>query len=377
LANGYRLVATTQNYSGQILDWIAGDSVPGSDEPPPPPIDLSDLHLPPGVQLGKTELEMYPELQGPTDAIAIPRMMFSTYVNADTGAGSLEEFLEQSEPQSGLPGGKDRLYTGYKLHMFSMASVAMVNAFEGPLIDDKTFSLMEMAVGCMWKDDPSTLQLVGMAASRDNHNFTYWDDSWRLRLQVEYYTQGPETTGSVGGWYGSALVNNLDFVVKSPTTVAYPGAYLKASTVDGAQWEHRFEIHLYNGNWWLALNGEWFGYYPAWRLPLMQNYTCDLYWYTEVYDDTPADSTYTDAGSGEFADAGFGKAAYFRRIFYVDQWGESHWLLPDKAIPVPDQNPNCYTTGPLIVTNQVGYEYENRCYCGGPGFDPVIAPLCY
>jgi hypothetical protein len=347
---------------------------------------MDNLHLPPGVQLGKTELAIYSELQGPVDAIAIPRMMFSTYVHGETGAGSLEEFLEQSEPQPGLPGGQKRLYAGYALPMFSMGTASNVNAFAGPLIEEGTLSLMEMAVGCMWKGDENTLQLVGMAASRDNHNFWYYDDSWRLRLQVEFLTEGPHKTGvdendnlglNRGGWHGSRFDEGKPgFVVKSPTTVAYPGAPMLASTVDGEQWEHHFEIQLYNGDWWLALNGEWFGYYPAWRFPLMQNYTCQLYWYWEVYDDTPDNWTYTDGGSGEFPEAGFGKAAYFRRIYYADQWGKSHWLLPDKARTVSLQNPNCYRTGPLTVTNQVGYEYENRFYGGGSGYDPVTAPLC-
>jgi hypothetical protein len=363
------------------LDWIAGDSVPGSDKPPPPPIDMDNLHLPPGVQLGKTELAMYPELQGPTDAIAIPRMMFSRYVDGETGASSLDELLEQSELQSGLPGGKKRLYTGYTLHVHSKTNVSNVNAFSGPAIEEGTFSLMEMAVGCHDKDDPDgTLQLVGMAASRDNHNFYYYQDSWELRLQVEFLTAGvaPENVGGgKGGWSGSAFGGgNPGFVVKSPTTVAYPGANMQASTVDGKQYEHHFEIQLYNGDWWLALNGEWFGYYPASKFTLMRDYACDLYWYTEVFDGTPDNWTYTDGGSGEFANAGFGKAAYFRRIFYVDRWGYSQWLLPDKAVPVPDQNPNCYTTGPLTVTNVFGYEYENRCYCGGPGYNPIKAPFC-
>jgi hypothetical protein len=124
----------------------------------------------------------------------------------------------------------------------------------------------------------------------------------------------------------------------------------------------------------LGYNGEWIGWYPAANFKLMQSYACELYWYTEVYDDSPGDWTPTDGGSGEFAAAGAGQAAYFRQIFHMDQWGFSQWLLPDKAAPVPYQWPACYTASPLAVTQYPGY--DNWFYCGGPGNDPVKAPYC-
>jgi hypothetical protein len=111
-------------------------------------------------------------------------------------------------------------------------------------------------------------------------------------------------------------------VVAKSTTTAYTGGPLQASVVGGPQYEHRFEIQLYRGNWWLAHNDEWFGYYPGSLFTRLQDYSCDLRWYTEVFDDgTVPGWTWTDAGSGEFAAAGFGNAAYFRRIYYADRWG--------------------------------------------------------
>src|SRR5262245_30642746 len=60
-ALGYEVVATTELPSGDIMDWMSAESVPGSDQPPPPPITLDDYHPRPRAQLGKTELQMYPE----------------------------------------------------------------------------------------------------------------------------------------------------------------------------------------------------------------------------------------------------------------------------------------------------------------------------
>src|SRR5262245_36236942 len=79
LAQGFEIVATTETYGGEIIDWMAAESVPGSDKPPPPPIAIDEVRLPPGVQLGRSELEMYPELRGPVDTVGISRMTFSAY----------------------------------------------------------------------------------------------------------------------------------------------------------------------------------------------------------------------------------------------------------------------------------------------------------
>src|SRR5262245_53430462 len=88
LALGYEIVATTELPSGDIMDWISAESVPGSDQPPPPPITLDDYHPRPGAQLGKTELQMYPELRGPVGTIGFHRPTFPAYVNDETEATS-------------------------------------------------------------------------------------------------------------------------------------------------------------------------------------------------------------------------------------------------------------------------------------------------
>jgi hypothetical protein len=109
----------------------------------------------------------------------------------------------------------------------------------------------------------------------------------------------------------------------------------------------------------------------------MRNYACWIRWYTEVSDPDPENWTYTDGGSGEFPEAGFGNAAYFRRMFYTDPFGVAAWLLPNAAYLFEERDDNCYRTGPLTVSNYVGYEFENRVFCGGPGYDPVKAPYCH
>jgi hypothetical protein len=74
----YRIVETTQGYSGDIIDWVDPDTIPGARvEPPPPPWTEEDLRPSSGAQLARTELEMYPELRGPEGTTPIHRPNFS------------------------------------------------------------------------------------------------------------------------------------------------------------------------------------------------------------------------------------------------------------------------------------------------------------
>jgi hypothetical protein len=250
LAQGFEIAATTETYGGEIIDWMTAESVPGSDKPPPPPIAIDEVRLPPGVQLGRTELEMYPELQGPVDTVGVSRMTFSAYVSGETGASSLEEYLEKSAVQPGLPSVQNRLYAGYQLRAHSKANVAMVNAFTGPPIQQDTFSLMEMAVGCAGSNPSTTAQLIGMVASRDTINFKYdATDAQQLRLQVEFYTEGDDVADDKGGWHGKDAKFVANGFVERAGSFARPGMLMQGSVVGGPQYEHRFEIQLFNGDW--------------------------------------------------------------------------------------------------------------------------------
>ena len=55
----FRIIATTQTYNGDIVDWIDPATVPGADAEPPPPSVREDM--PAGTERAKFELEVYPE----------------------------------------------------------------------------------------------------------------------------------------------------------------------------------------------------------------------------------------------------------------------------------------------------------------------------
>ena len=47
------------------------------------------------------------------------------------------------------------------------------------------------------------------------------------------------------------------------SAVALGGAFSGYSVAGGTQREFRAQFLLYSGNWWLAIDGVWIGYYPA------------------------------------------------------------------------------------------------------------------
>jgi len=70
-----------------------------------------DLTPPPGAELARTELELYPELRGPNGTTPIHRPDYTNYVMGLTGAGSIQDYIESYQVQ-GKPMGAHRLYAG-------------------------------------------------------------------------------------------------------------------------------------------------------------------------------------------------------------------------------------------------------------------------
>jgi hypothetical protein len=141
----YRIIQTTQGYSGDIIDWVDSTTIPGGDvEPPPAPWTEEDLLPSHGAEFARTELELYPELRGPEGTTPIHRPDFSTYVLGLTDATSLRDYLENYQV-AGQPSGQKRLYAGLIQNMASKAMAGVINQFAGD-VEAGTFSLIEMAV---------------------------------------------------------------------------------------------------------------------------------------------------------------------------------------------------------------------------------------
>jgi hypothetical protein len=348
LYTGYRIAETTQTYSGDIIDWVDPASVPGSQIEPPPPISADHLATPDGVELQRTDLDEYPELRGPAGSIPIVRPDFAAYVRGSSGDLSLADHLARQQPGVW---GVYRYFAGWRQTIQNTGVDAFINQSINQ-VEAGTFSVMEELTQCDGPTPSTTIELVGAAVSKDLANFS---DSV-LRLRVEFLTAGYSMGNNVGGWDGTVI----GFIPAAGRPYG-PNAAVTPSTPGGTQRESHFRIENYYGNWWVAHNGNWLGYYPGYLFDLMHYQGCTARWYGEVYDPTPQSWTWTDIGSGYYPSVGYKWAATFRNPFYM-VGANAYW--PGSVSEVLPKNDSCYTKSAITTAAS---PWDRYFYLGGPG----------
>jgi hypothetical protein len=217
-----------------------------------------------------------------------------------------------------------------------------------------------------------------------------WDPDAYFSLSQQWYVAGSSdaTQTAEGGWvkypdkFGAHSVlfifftpdnytsgcYNLDCTgfVQTNSNWALGGAFSSYSTYGGAQYEFQEQWKLYQGNWWLFLQGagslDAVGYYPGsvYNGGAMATGATRVDYGGETTTNT---STYPPMGSGHSASEGFGKAAYQRTIFYIDTSDASVWT---SLTPV-QSSPSCYTIDYTPASS--GGSWGSYFYFGGPGGD--------
>lgn len=142
---------------------------------------------------------------------------------------------------------------------------------------------------------------------------------------------------------------------------AIGGAISPWSTLDGTQHELEIAYYLYQGNWWLFVNGyaaaNAIGYYPGtiYSGGALSKYASEIDYGGEATGTT----SWPPMGSGQFASAGYGKAAYQRTIYYFPTGGGATYA----NLTSSQQWPWDYTAQ---VANYNSPWYETLFF-GGPG----------
>ena len=141
----------------------------------------------------------------------------------------------------------------------------------------------------------------------------------------------------------------------------FGGALAPVSTYGGTQYELQVAFYLYQGNWWLYLQGtdaaHAVGYYPTsiYKGGAMATAAAEI----DYGGETVGTTSFPPMGSGHFASEGFGKACYQRDIYYFPTGGGGTYanLTPSQAWPA------CYTV------QKVNYAppWNDTIYYGGPG----------
>lgn len=366
---GVRIVATTQNYSGDIIDWVDPDSVPGSRAIPPKLNDGEEASQlgPSSAGRGRMEVEEFPELMGPKGTIPFYRPSYARYVDGKSRFDTIEEHV--ANPVMGRTDGATNLYAGYrKTGNIYYARSYMPNWRSGT-VSDGTFTLVEMSVSC---DTAGGNEIVGAVASRDRAN---WGDDPSdgltpeivgpsrplLRLQVETYSTGIYSEWAVAPFTSQRWVPYAG----APYGPGAAFSNSAISTVDGTQYETRFDWVLDSGNWWLRVNMNWLGYYPASGLTSFPGGRgCYVHWYGEVHDPSPSTWTGNDMASSRFASEGWMKAARVRDPLYCTN---STWTTCNNASGASLlglQDSACYTTSGITdIGGGLGFQF----FMGGPG----------
>lgn len=142
------------------------------------------------------------------------------------------------------------------------------------------------------------------------------------------------------------------------------GALSPQSSDGGTQYIIRMQWQLYNGNWWLFVQGSGdyiaVGYYPGSvfnRGQMSKN--AQVVKYGGEVASTDSSSKTGQMGSGKFANTGWSHAAYQRTIYYIDTGLTSHWT----NLSSNQTDSSCYT---IDMHNNTSGSWATYFYFGGP-----------
>jgi hypothetical protein len=162
---------------------------------------------------------------------------------------------------------------------------------------------------------------------------------WVPHLFVFYTTNGYTESGDNKGGYNQ----DVDGWVQYSTTI-YPEALSSpVSVFDGAQYVMNLKWQLWQENWWLRVNGQWIGYYPAslFNTAGLRSQAEKNAWYGEIVDSgSHAGTTATDMGNGHWPYEGWQRCAYMSNLLYQSTAGGAMARYNPSSMYA--SHPNCY-----------------------------------
>jgi hypothetical protein len=219
----------------------------------------------------------------------------------------------------------------------------------------------EFSLGQIWVVAGSGSGLQTLEGGLQHYRDLYGDDNPHMFI---YSTRGNYAPGT--GCYNNSCG---DFVQVSSTW--YPAAAIgPVSTIGGTQ----YEINMHwakagdTGSWWLSVQGEWVGYYPRSLYTAAIDRASVIDYGGEIIDhQTGGRHTTTDMGSGQFASAGWTRAAYMRLIRYNDSnpSGNSITWAEASGLTATQSDAACYS---IWLTPYEDASWHWYFWYGGPGY---------
>jgi len=312
-------VLTTKTPSGQTLDWIAIESqVPGgkiATPPPPYSIGTDDKVRPVQFELDDPKIE-----RGPKGTVPVLRKNLAA-LHATT---SLKQYLSKrggllvNEKRPKGPADPDSF--GF-FHGTSGQSInasgcsTWLNVWDPYVETSEDHSIMQC--GLQNYDRPLRQSLeAGWTVDYSLNG------DWLPHLFTYYTTNGyTDDDDNVGGYN-----SDVDGWVQISSSIC-PGIGLSGYSSEGGV-QYGFSIRYYlddnDLNWWLGVQGQWIGYYPAWLFfgapgeSLFSTLGAVAEWvgfWGEVYSVLPdPNQTTTQMGSGRKAEAGWTHACFQKNL---------------------------------------------------------------
>ncbi|KAL0666053.1 hypothetical protein Bca4012_028757 [Brassica carinata] len=156
---------------------------------------------------------------------------------------------------------------------------------------------------------------------------------------------------------------NCPGFVQTSNRITVGGTFKSVSKYDGIQIAVLVMIWKDGDYWWLQINKELVGYWPAKLFSSLGKGATEVLWGGEIVNEkTGGKHTSTDMGSGHFADEGHRKASYFRNIMTVDK---TNTLREPQGVYPTVTNDNCYN----IKEGRNGTSWGFNFFYGGPGLN--------
>lgn len=324
------IIAQTKTESAQELDWIPIESQTPDGRIASPPsddeIDLSDRDQPADgretrpYELTEFELQREGAELGPKGTVPVVRRDVSRI----RPVGTLQDFLSKHDRAMRiLPDDDPREFADLEdsaVHKYAYSAQYVtcyggegnINAWDPYVQWSNEFSLGQVALARGSGSGKQTVE-AGHQAYRD----LYGD--WVPHLFIFYTTNGYTSSGDNMGGYNQ----DVDGWVQYSGTI-YPEAKSSPlSQFGGTQYVMSLKWQLWEGNWWLRVNGVWMGYYPAslFSTTGLRTQADKIAWYGEVVDSTNAGTTETDMGNGHWPYEGWQHCAYMNNLYYQSATG--------------------------------------------------------
>lgn len=308
----------TKTDSGQVLDWLPLESqVRGGKIASPPsedvPYEFTDTErraLPTRFELQEPRAE-----HGPRGTVPLVRKEIDL-IRPDV---SLNDWLAKGpHAQRSAPPDCPRLQQFPQtdsVHKYAFTSQTVpaygtegeINAWDPYVEWPDEFSLGQLALSRGSEDSMQTLE-VGHQEYRD----LYGD--WVPHLFVFYTTNHYTQQGDNKGGYNQ----DVDGWVQYSNSIYPEAKSTPLSQFGSAQYVMSIKVQLWEGNWWVRINGQWIGYYPAslYSANGLRSQADRVAWYGEVVDSAHDGTTRTDMGSGHWPYEGWQRCAFMSNLRY-------------------------------------------------------------